>query len=181
MLFTSISFLTTTGFVSEYMPFKDGKLGIGMLLMAALATFGGGVATTAGGVKLLRIFILVSHSKSEIDRLVIPSRVVSGQNGGQSGGFNNAMLACVFFMLFLITLAAILLGLALCGISAQRSLQLTLASLTNTGPLVTVMSAGEVVILDLPVIAKILLIFSMVFGRLEVLALLALLNPKIYR
>jgi trk system potassium uptake protein TrkH len=43
------------------------------------------------------------------------------------------------------------------------------------------MSAGEVIILDLPVIAKILLIFSMVFGRLEVLALLALLNPKIYR
>jgi trk system potassium uptake protein TrkH len=181
VLFTSISFLTTTGFVSEYMPFKDGKLGTGALLMAALATFGGGVATTAGGVKLLRIFILVSHSKSEIDRLIIPSRVVSGQNGGQSGGFNNAMLACVFFMLFLITLAAILLGLALCGISVQRSLQLTLASLTNTGPLVTVMSAGEVVILDLPVIAKILLIFSMVFGRLEVLALLALLNPKIYR
>ena len=180
VLFTSISFLTTTGFVSEYMPLKDGELGTGSLMMAALATFGGGVATTAGGVKLLRVFILASHSKSEIDRLIIPSRVVSGQNGGQSGGFNNAMLACVFFMLFLITLAAILLGLAMCGISAQRSLQLTLASLTNTGPLVTVMSVGEVVILDLPVIAKILLIFSMVFGRLEVLALLALLNPKIY-
>ena len=84
-------------------------------------------------------------------------------------------------MLFLITLAAILLGFAMCGISAQRSLQLTLASLTNTGPLVTVMSVGELVILDLPGIAKILLIFSMVFGRLEVLALLALLNPKVYR
>ena len=181
VLFTSISFLTTTGLVSEYMPLKDGELGTVSLLMAALATFGGGVATTAGGLKLLRIFILASHSKSEIDRLIIPSRVVSGQNGGQSGGFNNAMLACVFFMLFLITLAAILLGLAMCGISAQRSLQLTLASLTNTVPLVTVMSVGEVVILDLPVIAKILLIFSMVFGRLEVLALLALLNPKIYR
>jgi trk system potassium uptake protein TrkH len=181
VLFTSISFLTTTGFVSDYMPLKDGELGTGTLLMAALATFGGGVATTAGGVKLLRIFILASHSKSEIDRLIIPSRVVSGQNGGQSGGFNNAMLACVFFMLFLITLAAILLGLAMCGISAQRSLQLTLASLTNTGPLVTVMSVDDLVILDLPVIAKILLIFSMVFGRLEVLALLALLNPKVYR
>ena len=174
VVFTSMSFLTTTGLVSDYMPQKNGELGIGALLMAALAMFGGGVATTAGGIKLLRIFILASHSKSEINRLIIPSRVVSGQHGGQFGTFNNAMLACVFFMLFLITLAAILLGLALCGISAQRSLQLTLATITNTGPLLTIISVGEVNILDLPAIAKMLLIFSMVFGRLEVLALLAL-------
>ena len=181
ILFTSISFLTTTGILSDYMPLKDGKLGTGVLLMAALATFGGGVATTAGGIKLLRIFILAGHSKSEIDRLIIPSRVVSGQNTRQSGSFNNAMLACVFFMLFFITLATILLGLALCGISLERSLYLTLATLTNTGPLMMVMPVSELDILDLPIIAKILLIFSMVFGRLEVLALLALLDPKIYR
>ena len=69
---------------------------------------------------------------------------------------------------------------SLTGSSAGEALHLTLATLTNTGPLAQEFGNAKSVILELGTKAKLLLVFAMVFGRLEVLALLALLNPDIY-
>jgi Trk-type K+ transport system membrane component len=42
------------------------------LLLMGLALMGGGVATTAGGVKLLRVYALYKHGAREMERLVHP-------------------------------------------------------------------------------------------------------------
>ena len=49
----------------------------GMILMG-LAIVGGGVATTAGGVKLLRVYALFRQGQTELARLVHPHGVVGG-------------------------------------------------------------------------------------------------------
>lgn len=179
--FTSLSFLTTTGLTSGYL--AEGLRGFGQagIVIAALAIFGGGVATTAGGIKLLRIYILSGHCKSEVDRLIAPSQVMSGQSKSLSKSHHNAMLACVFLMLFILVFAAITLGLALTGSDVDEALHLTLATVTNTGPLAQGVGWSENAVIELGTGAKLILAVAMVFGRLEVLALLALLNPDIYR
>ena len=179
--FTSLSFLTTTGLTSGYL--AEGLRGSGQagIVIAALAIFGGGVATTAGGIKLLRIYILSGHCKTEIDRLIAPSQVMSGQSKSLSKSHHNAMLACVFLMLFILVFAAITLGLALTGSGVDEALHLTLATVTNTGPLAQGFGGSESAVIELGTGAKLILAVAMVFGRLEVLALLALLNPDIYR
>jgi trk system potassium uptake protein TrkH len=53
--------------------------------------------------------------------------------------------------------------------------------MTNTGPLATGFSDSENTVIELATSAKLILVFAMVFGRMEVLALLALLNPDLYR
>ncbi|MDD9976877.1 MAG: TrkH family potassium uptake protein, partial [Boseongicola sp.] len=70
--FTVASFLTTTGFVSSAWTATQTWSGLdnpGILLMG-LAIFGGGVATTAGGVKLLRVYALYKHGLREMERVV---------------------------------------------------------------------------------------------------------------
>ena len=178
--FTSLSFLTTTGLTSDYLP--EGLRGFGhaSVFIAALTIVGGGVATTAGGIKLLRVYILAGHCKAEMDRLIAPSQVMAGRNEIMSKSYNNAMLACVFFVLFIFVFAGITLGLTLMGSSVGEALHLTLATVTNTGPLAQGAGGADNVVIELGTGAKMLLAFSMVFGRLEVLALLALLNPNIY-
>ena len=91
------------------------------------------------------------------------------------------MLACVFLMLFILVFAAITLGLTLTGSGVAEALHLTLATVTNTGALAQGVGGSENAVIELGTGAKLILAVAMVFGRLEVLALLALLNPDIYR
>ena len=63
-----MSFLTTTGFESEYWGSSQAWSGLktpGLILMG-LCVLGGGIATTAGGVKLLRVYVLYKHAISTI-------------------------------------------------------------------------------------------------------------------
>lgn len=181
IFFTSVSFLTTTGLTSTYV--SDGLRGFGQagIIFLALATVGGGVATTAGGIKLLRVYILARHCKAEVDRLVAPSQVKKSESGLTSMNYPNAMLACVFLILFILVFSAISLSLTMTGSAAGEALYLTLATMTNTGPLATGFSDSENTVIELATSAKLILVFAMVFGRMEVLALLALLNPDLYR
>ena len=49
------------------------------IVLLAVAVMGGGVATTAGGIKLLRLYALYRHGLREIDRLIHPN--VLGRRG----------------------------------------------------------------------------------------------------
>ena len=178
--FTSISFLTTTGLVSEFLPSDFITFIEANLILSALAMFGGGVATTAGGIKLLRIYILSVHYRSEVHHLLSPAQVINGQNDFKVKNYNNAMLACVFFMVFILSFALITLGLTLTGSNVSEAATLTLGTITNTGPIIDQFKATSMPIIEFEFLAKIILVISMVLGRIEVLALLALLNPDIY-
>ena len=182
-LFTVQSFLTTTGFVSGDWEAARSWSGLGTpgLVLMGLALIGGGVATTAGGVKLLRVYALYTHGLRELDRLVHPSSV------GGSGAFarhlrtRGAYIAWIFFMLFAMSIAAVMLALSLTGLDFDTSVVLTISALSNTGPLARV--AGEVPLsyAALSDTAKTILTASMVLGRLEALAIIALLNPEFWR
>ncbi len=179
--FTSLSYLTTTGLASDSLPVGLVNLDPVEIILVALAMIGGGVATTAGGIKLLRVFILTGHSRAEVNRLIAPSQVMSGQIESRSHDHHSATLACVFLVLFILVMGAITLALTVAGSPVKDSLYLTLATVTNTGPLLPTGSGAETLVMSLPTQAKMILAAAMVLGRLEVLALLALLNPDIYR
>ena len=54
------------------------------LILYALAIMGGGIASTAGGVKLLRAYALFKHGQRELERLVRPSSI-AGSGAGRRG------------------------------------------------------------------------------------------------
>ncbi|MCL3883664.1 potassium transporter TrkG [Marivita sp. GX14005] len=181
--FTVLSFLTTHGFVS--VDWNEAQAWSGLetpgLILMGLALIGGGVATTAGGVKLLRVFALLASGMREVDRLVHPSSI--GRSGlvSRRTRREGAFIAWVFFMIFAITLAATTTGFAAFGIPFDRSLVLAVSTLSNCGPLIDMVQAGRVSLLDLGAGPKLVAALAMIMGRLEMLALVVILTPGLWR
>lgn len=182
-LFTVLSFLSTTGFVSTYWSETQSWSGLGTpgLILMGLALVGGGVATTAGGVKLLRVYALYRNAVREMEQLVHPNSVSGAGAAGrrlQSGG---AFIAWIFFMLFALSFTGVTLALTLVGVAFDDALVLSIAMLTTTGPLTQVGGEDPIVLMTLGDTAKAILAGAMILGRLETLAIIALLTPDLWR
>ncbi|WP_300030003.1 potassium transporter TrkG [uncultured Roseobacter sp.] len=182
-LFTVMSFLTTTGFASAGWSEAQTWSGLetpGLILMG-LALIGGGVATTAGGVKLLRVFALYLNGRRELERLVHPSSVSGAGREGRRIQRNGAFIAWIFFMLFALSLAAVTMLLALLGVAFDDAVVLAVAGLSTTGPLISFAAEEPIALAQLSGGAKTVFCAAMVLGRLETLAIIALLSPDLWR
>ncbi len=182
-LFTVASFLTTTGFVSDTWGATRAWSGLsspGIVLMG-LAVLGGGVATTAGGVKLLRVFALYKHGTREMNKLVLPSSVAGAGASARRFRRQGAYVAWIFFMLFALSVAGVAVLFAMAGLSFEEALVMTVATLSTTGPLTEVAAASPLKLDQLGDLAKAIATAAMVLGRLETLAIIALLNPEFWR
>ncbi|MDP5216290.1 potassium transporter TrkG [Ruegeria sp. 2205SS24-7] len=182
-VFTVMSFLTTTGFVSADWEEARQWSGLGNpgLILLGLALIGGGVATTAGGVKLLRVYALYLNGYREMEKLVHPSSVDSGDKGNRRIRRDGAFIAWIFFMLFAISLAVVSALLAAFGLSFDQALVLSIATLSTTGPLIDMSGEISIRLVDLNAWAKLIMCIAMVVGRLETLAIIALITPDLWR
>jgi trk system potassium uptake protein TrkH len=182
-VFSVLSFLTTTGFASA--DWAEARAWSGLqtpgIVLLGLALIGGGVATTAGGVKLLRVYALYKHGLREMEKLVHPSSV--GGSGAMARQIRRqgAYVAWIFFMLFALSLAFIMAVLSALGQDFERATVLAIAALSTTGPLVDSAVETPIELLELSAAAKLVLSGAMVLGRLETLAIIALFNPALWR
>ena len=181
-LFTILSFLSTTGWSSQYwQPIAPlSNEGIPGFLFLGLGLIGGGIATTAGGVKLLRFYILYLNALREVGRLVHPSSVGKTKSQNQHDLGQGAFAAWIFFMLFGLSLAGITLLLAASGLSFETALALCVSAISTTGPALMMVIDGPFDMIALSGLAKAILCLAMVLGRLEILVILALLRPEIW-
>ncbi len=182
-MFTVMSFLTTTGFESADWEEARQWSGLGTpgLILMGLAVIGGGVATTAGGVKLLRVYALYLNGLRDMQRLVHPSSVSNEQSGNKRIQKNGAFIAWIFFMLFALSLTLISVTLAALGSSFEQAFVLTIATLSTTGPLIEIAADTPIRLNELGAAAKGVLCAAMVLGRLETLAIIALFTPDLWR
>lgn len=176
---TALSFLTTTGYVSADWPAALAWAGLAPgeagLLLAGLATLGGGVATTVGGVKLYRAYALYRHGLAELARLTQPHVVDSTRTMGGDIQRRAIVNAWVAVMLHLAALAAGMLALGAAGLPFEVALTAAVAALSNVGPLLGV--AAGAAWGELPAGALGWAAALMVLGRVELVAAVALLNP----
>ncbi|MCV2870002.1 TrkH family potassium uptake protein [Defluviimonas sp. WL0002] len=182
-VFTVLSFLTTTGFESASWEEARNWSGLATpgLILAGLAVIGGGVATTAGGVKLLRVYALYRHGEREVERLVHPSSIGGSGAVARKLRRQGAQMAWVFFMLFALSIAVTMLALSLSGLDFEKTTILSVAALSTTGPLANVAGSAPIDWATLDAWAKTVVAAAMVLGRLETLAIIALLNPDFWR
>jgi len=182
-VFTVISFLTTTGFVSD--AWGDARSWSGLetpgLLLVGLVLMGGGVATTAGGVKLLRVYALYKHGVREMGKLIHPHSVAGAGRLGRRIRREGAYIAWIVFMLLVLTIAAVMIALAATGLDFESATILAIACLTTTGPLAQVAGEAPISYFLLSDAAKLICAAAMIIGRIETLVLIALCNPAFWR
>jgi len=182
-LFMSLSFLTTTGYESAaWVAARDwtGLSNPGLILLG-LAAIGGGAATTAGGVKLLRIAVLFRHTGREIDRLAHPHSVRRVGLGDVSARPQAVLLAWVFLMLFIASLTITAMALSLAGLTFDEAMFAAVAGLANVGAALEFGGGDQISYSDMSESARLILCAAMVLGRVETLALVTLLNPSYWR
>lgn len=181
--FTVLSFLTTTGFESSGWFAARAWSGLDSpgLILLGLTIIGGGVATTAGGVRLLRVYALFRHGERETERLIHPRSVGGAGQIARRMRRQGAQVAWVFFMLFALSIAVVTMALSLSGHNFETSVIFAVSALSTTGPMPGV--AGSVVLYwsDLDIWSQAVLAVAMIVGRLETLAIIALLNPDFWR
>lgn len=194
--FNALSYLTTTGWSA--LDWKGVRLWSGFdspgLMLAGLAMMGGGVATTAGGVKLLRVYALARHGERELGLIIHPSSVAGGGTMARHLRSEGAYLAFIFFMLFAVSIAGTVTLVTIRDISFETATILSIAALSNTGQLAGTIALnpafeGTAGIASapwegwsgLPGATKIVLALAMIVGRIETLAILALFTGEFWR
>jgi trk system potassium uptake protein TrkH len=165
----AISAQTTTGFSS--MPVAQIDSGSKLVLIFSMLV-GGGVGSTAGGLKLLRLLIAASVLRLILQRTCLPKHaVLEPRLAGRRLQDEEINAALLLIVLFVAVMALSWLPFVAMGYSPLDSL-FEVASATGTVGLSVGLTGAE-----LPAILKGILCLDMLLGRLEILAWLVLLYP----
>lgn len=183
VIFTAVSFLTTTGFESTYWFASTGAQvkGFPHLVLLTLVIIGGGVATNSGGIKLLRLKILFENVAREVFHLLYPTGVAHKKSWNlrnMQSGWDEAWL---IFTMFFVSVVVLLLCLVTVGLNFETALTVSLAVITTTGPLVETSLAGSFSYAELDYFAKVMTSFGMIVGRLEIVLIMFILGREAWK
>ncbi len=174
-LFMVVSIATTTGFATADFAHWPVMLPF-MLFVAAFA--GGCAGSTGGGMKVIRILLILKQGYREIQRLVHPNAVIPVKLGNKP--ISDKVLEAVwgFFSVYLIVFIVMLITLLGTGLDQVTAWSAVGATLNNLGP-----GLGDVAVHygDLNDTAKWILCFAMLLGRLEVFTFLVLFTPAFWK
>ncbi len=177
-LFVAVSMLSTTGFMTG----EEGAFPLSpALLVMPLILLGGCTGSTAGGLKQMRIRILIKHGEREFARLIHPHEVVRKSYARKVVSDDAMAAAWAFFIVFILALCGITLVLAATGLDLHTAIAAATAAMSNTGPALTLIDASAAGYHAVSDAALWVLSLAMMLGRLEVLPLLILLSPIFWR
>lgn len=174
-LFHAVSIGTTAGFTTT--DFSAWPTFVPVMLL--FASFVGGCAgSTGGGMKAIRVLLLIKQGQREMMRLIHPNAQVVVKLGRQP--VNNAVIDAVwgFFAAYIACFVIMMLLLMLDGYDQITAFSAVAATINNLGP-----GLGEVSVnyASIDNFSKWLLCFSMLLGRLEIFTLLVMFMPAFWR
>lgn len=176
--FNVVSIITTTGFAStDYTLW--GPLAVVILF---LATFLGGCSgSTAGGIKAYRLVIIYGSIRAGLMRLIYPNSVRPVRYGSVAVEPDMQRTVFLFVCAYVGIWALGSIALAATGLDVETAISGSITALANVGPGIgpLIGPAGNFASLGDP--AKMILVFLMLLGRLEILAVLVLLLPAFWR
>lgn len=173
--FQVVSVMTDTGFTSTN--FSIWPTFVPILLML-IACIGGCAGSTSGGIKIVRFALLVKQGLRELLRVVHPNAEMPIKVGGKVVPTRVVQGVWGFFFMYVAGYAAmalLLMGLGLSGLTAFSTLA---ACINNMGPALGE-AASNFASVNAP--AKWVLIFAMLWGRLEIFTLMVIFMPAFWR
>jgi len=176
-IFTVVSIITTTGFVTADYSLWPSFL---WMLIFALMFIGGSAGSTGGGVKIIRHLLLIKNSFLEMKRSIHPQAIIPVKYNGKSVTQQIIFNVMAFFLIYILIFSFGTLMLSLLGYNLETSIGATIASLGNIGP-----GIGDVGPVDnyafFKPVAKWLLSFLMLLGRLELFTVLIVISPAFWK
>lgn len=176
-LFQTVSLFSSTGLVEP--DFYDwGALPVVLLVIMML--MGACAGSTSGGAKIDRFIVLYKFIKNEFYKLMHPNAITTVTLNGKGTPPPILLKTLAFLFLYI---AVIVFGgtiLAIIGLPLKDSLFIALSAVSNTG-LGTDITGINGNFALIPDIAKWLISFLMLVGRLELFTILILFFPSFWR
>ena len=177
VFFTVSSIITTTGFSTvDFDKWPTFSKTILMFLMFCGACAG----STAGGFKVSRLAILIKKFVREFKKIGHPNKVLNIQLEGKTLDKNVLEGVDSYFILYSVILFILLLITAWESDTFITALSAVLATFNNIGPGLGAVGPTSN-FANYSAFTKIVLSLGMLLGRLEIIPLLILVSPRIYR
>jgi trk system potassium uptake protein TrkH len=174
-LFQVISIATTTGFTTSDFSYWPGLLPVLLIIGSFI---GGCAGSTAGGMKVVRVELLLRQGRREINRLLHPNAVLQIKLNKRPVPDNVVNAVWGFFALYVISFVSLGLLVMLTGEDIVTAFSATAACLNNLGPGLGHVADNYSSISDT---GKWVLSFAMLLGRLELFSLLVVLTPAFWK
>ncbi|MFZ0389982.1 MAG: TrkH family potassium uptake protein [Calditrichia bacterium] len=176
-LFQVVSILTTTGYgTADYETWSFSSQFILFLYMF----IGGCAGSTGGGMKVIRLYVLLKFVGVELRRLLHPQGVIPIRVGQTVIPRDIAMNIMGFFVLMVALFISGVIIMSFLGLDFESAFGAIAATLGNIGP-----GLGSVGPTDhygnVPFLGKWVLSFFMLAGRLEIYTVLILLAPTYWK
>ncbi len=175
--FQVVSIMTTTGYTTyDFDTWCDGV----KIILLILMFIGGCSGSTGGGIKVVRIYILLKYAIVQIFKSAEPKTVRAVRYGTDIMKREVVESVVAFFILYIMIFTISALILALSGYDVLTSISAVAACLGNVGPGMGLAGASETYSF-FPDYIKVLLALNMWIGRLEIYTVLALFIPSFWR
>lgn len=173
--FHIVSSITTTGFTLYDFSGWPGFLPVLVILVSFIGGCGG---STSGGMKVMRILLLIKQGMREIGRLIHPRAELPVRVGGRAVSDKVVESVWGFFSIYVVLFVFMMLIVLNAGLDQVSAFAAVATTLNNLGP-----GLGEVAVNFATVdsLTKWVAIAAMLLGRLEIFPLLVLLTPSFWR
>jgi trk system potassium uptake protein TrkH len=173
--FELISILTTTGFgVTDFSLWPTFL----PMFIFMFAFMGGCAGSTGGGIKMIRVLLIIKQGVREIHRLIHPSAVIPIKLGPKTVSDRIVEAVWGYFAIYVVAYLSMTILLLATGLDFLSAFTAVGACINNLGPGLGAVSENYGSINDT---AKWILCFAMLLGRLEVFTLLVLFSPLFWR
>lgn len=175
-IFQVVSIMTTTGYATTDFNLWSES---GKMVLLLVMFIGGCAGSTGGGIKVVRILMLLRHGRVELFKSLHPRAVKSVKFNNKNVPeevINSIFSFVVIYLLIFISSALIL---SVLGMDIVSSITASIATLGNIGPGFNVV--GPMASFDpIPPLGKLVLIANMWIGRLEVYTVIVLFTPEFW-
>ena len=176
-LFHVASFASTTGFVADD---YDKWPSFARMMLAVMFFTGGCAGSTAGGIKICRLIVLVKTVAAELRRTLHPQMLLTVYYGKARLSMPTVMNIGRFFFVYIFVVALLTLVTTASGVAPEEAIFGVASCLASVGPAFGSIGATGTYA-ELPAGAKIAMALGMLLGRLELFTALALLRSEYWR
>ena len=175
--FQGTSIMTTTGFVTADF---DQWPNAARTLLVLLMFIGGCAGSTGGGIKVVRVSVLLKKTMRELRRFVRPQAVWAVKLNRKSVEQSVISHISAFFAMFIILFALFSILMTFFTPDTETALTSVIATMGNIGPGLAAVGATQNYA-DIPAVGKSILVFCMLLGRLELYTVLIVLLPSTWK
>ena len=176
-IFTVISAMTSTGYtISDYMYWPV----VAWVVIFFLMLTGACAGSTAGGIKWVRLSIIIKNGIAEFQRRIHPNAIIPVKLNGKTVPQQTITNIMAFLIFYVFIIAITVVIFCATGVNFDEAIGSAVSAMGNVG-----ISIGQFgpsgTYAEFPTVAKWTMSFVMLIGRLEIFTVLLLFTKALWR